>query len=385
MSGLYDGCDMRVALGRMAAVPIGGTAGMDISDMEKLERTGEAQVYPRDVGDTGQWGMTAPRDIGNSPDEHLLGDVSAVHPMHDVTRLDDLAPRLRSADMMVVGQTLLTAITALQAARKREAAWRNILPALRTGRFLTTLQEDPLTARGFARPRGYPGDAPLIDLIYGRGEARDLVNGASATGRRIFLHNSMAPASLAVRERRRIAADFLGRAVTSAHNPHILSIAAGHGRELDEAPGLVENCGRFLALDQDARSLEVLKAAHRGVDVVEAGVREIIHGLFDGRRFDVIYSLGLFDYLSDAVAVRLLKAMSEITSPSGQILIANFIPGIRDAGYLEAFMRWNLIYRSPSELADLARRSVPGRSWDVVLDPHAQIAYLEIGGADVGS
>ena len=69
--------------------------------------------------------------------------------------------------------------------------------------------------------------------------------------------------------------------------------------------------------------------------------------------FDFIYALGLYDYLSQPVACRLTKCMFNMLRSGGAILFGNFLPNIRDVGYMESFMGWKLIYRDIDELANL--------------------------------
>jgi extracellular factor (EF) 3-hydroxypalmitic acid methyl ester biosynthesis protein len=37
----------------------------------------------------------------------------------------------------------------------------------------------------------------------------------------------------------------------------------------------------------------------------------------------------------------------------GTLLVANFLPGIRDRGYMESFMNWHLIYRTLDDIEAL--------------------------------
>jgi hypothetical protein len=40
-------------------------------------------------------------------------------------------------------------------------------------------------------------------------------------------------------------------------------------------------------------------------------------------------------------------------NPGGQLIVANFMPGIRDIAYMETFMDWNLIYRDRRDMVSL--------------------------------
>ena len=72
--------------------------------------------------------------------------------------------------------------------------------------------------------------------------------------------------------------------------------------------------------------------------------------------FDLVYSTGLFDYLQQPVARRLVTNLFQLLNPGGRLLVANFLPGIRDVGYMEAFMDWRLVYRDEDALNALFTR-----------------------------
>lgn len=52
--------------------------------------------------------------------------------------------------------------------------------------------------------------------------------------------------------------------------------------------------------------------------------------------------------------------MFEMTRPGGLMLIPNFLAGVRDSGYMEAFMDWHLIYRNHADMQALAA-ALPAR------------------------
>ena len=91
------------------------------------------------------------------------------------------------------------------------------------------LHEDPLTFRAFSKPRGYAGDAPLLDFIYGEEEGWPAPE-ASEVGKSIYASTTHSAACEAVRARRAFIADLVDRIAEESPYPHLLSIAAGQFR-----------------------------------------------------------------------------------------------------------------------------------------------------------
>ena len=217
------------------------------------------------------------------------------------------------------------------------------------------LQQDPFTCRAFEKPRGYAGDAELIDFIYGR-EERLPPDGVTELGRMIFDYTTRAPAASGVRARRQVVGELVDQLAERVRRPHILSIAAGHLREASISDAVRRGqIGRYVALDADADSLhEVDRCYSRfGVETVPASIRGLLTGKLDLGRFDLVYATGLFDYLQQTTGRRLTSRMFDMLRPGGQVVVANFLPGIRDVGYMESYMAWKLIYRARDEMLDL--------------------------------
>ena len=223
------------------------------------------------------------------------------------------------------------------------------------------LHQDPFTYRAFAKPRGYAGDAVMMDYIYGLGEAIPAARDASPLGRAIFQYMGTRPSAKAVRYRRRLLASLIDR-VAERGSASVLAIAAGHLREVELSSAI--NTGRlqeFVAFDQDEASLAVVARdyAHLGVRTVPGSVRHILAGRANLGQYDLVYAAGLFDYLNAPVAAALTRRMFEMTRPGGLMLIPNFLTGVRDAGYMEAFMDWHLIYRDHADMQVLAAALPP--------------------------
>src|SRR5262249_38418269 len=57
------------------------------------------------------------------------------------------------------------------------------------------LHQDPFTYRAFSKPRGYAGDAVMMDYIYGLGDARQADEDATPIGRAVFAHMATRPSA----------------------------------------------------------------------------------------------------------------------------------------------------------------------------------------------
>lgn len=246
---------------------------------------------------------------------------------------------------------------------------------------LELTHSDPITRRAFEKPRGYAGDAVLMDMIYGI-ERAGLAE-ASPIGKTIFDYNWANDAAAAVRMRRSIIARTIDEICEQRQRSAFLSLACGHLREADLSSAIqCRKFDRFLALDHDQESLTVVERdyAKYGVKTLKKSVRELLRDRqFEGG-FDLIYSSGLYDYLEKKVATKLTYRLFKLLAPGGHLLLTNFLPSIRSVGYMESFMDWKLIYRSEAELVDLAA-SVPRREIDrtqVFSELQENIVFLKL-------
>ena len=262
--------------------------------------------------------------------------------------------------------------------------WKNqFVPTIRRHSVMSHLLQDPLTKHSFERPRGYPGDAALLDLIYCDDESAHQVANISELGQEIFAYTANVPASEAVRERKSLIAKEIDAAIQRKPKARILSVACGHLREIGMTHSIRDSAfEEFVAMDQDPRSLQAVeeKWSNHGVRPVRGTVSGLIRGNLRLGRFDLIYSAGLYDYLNTRAAVRLSAVLFKLLNEGGVLLISNFLPAILETGYMEAIMDWWLIRRSPNEIESLAAE-MPDSDVSikvVSLDSHNRIGYLRI-------
>lgn len=290
-------------------------------------------------------------------------------------------------DGSAVGKAMGAITAGLHAKRSAcsESEWRTeVIPALRIHALYPALLEDPFVRHSAVRPRGYAGDAELLDFIYRSDNIRSRVEQSSALGRDLYDFSSATSITQGVRNRLNMTAEEVDRMASAGRRPQVMSIACGHLREAG-----IANCirdsefGRFLAVDQDERSLEFVRRewAERRVEPVQLSARQLIRtSAEDLKLFDFIYALGLYDYLSDETGARLLRKIVELLNPGGKAWIANLVPDLLPTAYMEAVMDWWLVYRRPARLDGLLEgidRSMIA-SHRLFMEPENNVVFLEI-------
>ena len=240
--------------------------------------------------------------------------------------------------------------------------WHALLPIAQSHPVSKFFHQDPLTRWSFEKPRGYSGDAHLLDFIYGDPSVDEEVAGASPLGKALNGCLRQAAASAAVRERRDLLTQHVDEiAAARGSDAEILTIAAGHLREANRSSALQEGrIKRWVALDQDPLSVGSIIRDFRGtaVDAIDGSVRGLLTNAYKLGRFDFVYAAGLYDYLTDNVAVKLTQRCMQMLKPNGVMLFANFSRDISDDGYMETFMNWALLLRSEAEMWRIVNASV---------------------------
>ena len=274
------------------------------------------------------------------------------------SHLDEIDARMSgsNADVNDAMTDLLTVLWSVKSASAPHV-WRQVCAQCLAHPLRARIHEDPFAWRCFRKPRGYAGDAVLIDFLYTREfqrvEPGDRAPKVSPLGRRIFEFTRDIPAGHAVRRRRDLMAQIIDEVCARTERPHVLSVACGHLREATLSSSVSDGRhARFVALDQDELSLDVVEreVGAFGVTPVCASVKALFRGAVARERFDLIYSTGLYDYLDDRLATRLTDRMFEMLRPGGRLVIANFVPDLWCSAYMEAFLEWHLTYRNGEQM-----------------------------------
>ncbi|KMO67183.1 class I SAM-dependent methyltransferase [Mycolicibacterium chlorophenolicum] len=223
-----------------------------------------------------------------------------------------------------------------------------------------------LVDRSYTKPRGYAGDFLTLQMVYD-----DQPQGVRRLGPYVDRWFLGIAASCAVKNRRGLLRDIIvDTARTRPGAPTaITSLACGPAREIfdvlgePEHPDIVATC-----LDIDDQALTYAGAIARSLDVtervslVQANVVKLAlgHNTLGLADQDLVYSIGLIDYLSDGLVVRLLTWIHGVLRPGGTAVVGNFDVDNPDRAFMDHLLDWRLIHRSPADLEGLFAQSAFG-------------------------
>ncbi len=226
----------------------------------------------------------------------------------------------------------------------------------------------PFMARTNLKPRGYSGDSVMMKMLYFNG-----YEGETTYYKLLNKHPLEAPAAQAVRNRRGLISRALFQfktryRPTPSRKMKVLSVACGPAFELKDILLTAQDCElyHFALLDQDREAL--LEAAVNvnqieksldckiSVDYLNESVRTMLSTPQLKRKwgkFQFIYSMGLFDYLTPPVARAVLKKLYELLDVGGEMVIGNFHVSNPSRYYMEYWLDWVLYYRTDEEFLEL--------------------------------
>lgn len=222
----------------------------------------------------------------------------------------------------------------------------------------------PLTHRVFSKPLGYAGDYEMMNIIY-RSEA---------VGKTLFVRCLQRycvnePSAQAIRNR----VEYFVQKITDVIQQHsdpsepirILSVACGPAMEwqkiIPHIPDGVQLEVDLLDQDEQAllstqRQLKRLLARYPKAikfRYLNKAIKNIIVRGTDHQSYNLVYSSGLFDYLSDSVSAMAASRLLQGIIPGGQLIIGNFNVGNPNQLVMDYALDWPLIYRSESDLNSL--------------------------------
>jgi len=206
------------------------------------------------------------------------------------------------------------------------------------------------TMQGFMiqKPHGYAGDFEIIERLYNRYTSSDEAYKAWDE----YMH--YLPAAKAVCNRKDYFKTLMKDTVRHHDTVNVLNVASGPARDLYEF--LIENPTYDIqvdCVDQDKNAIDFAsKRCELFSERVHFHQANALKFKTD-KKYDLVWSAGLFDYFDDTVFVKALYQLMVQVKPGGELVIGNFADGNPSKPYMEV-VSWHLHHRSAVKLRKLA-------------------------------
>jgi extracellular factor (EF) 3-hydroxypalmitic acid methyl ester biosynthesis protein len=258
----------------------------------------------------------------------------------------------------------------------------------------------PLQRRAYEKPLGYAGDYRMMELCFAPSLAGDSLFGRflHSVGQSYTLVRAVVAREAVMREAARAALKSEGEGPV-----RILALAAGPSielRRLLEEVTFVPRPVELILLDQDPSAHEaahrqltrILLERHRGllpvtVRCLHFSVRQLIrpmnaeeHRVRDTLgNLDLVYSAGLYDYLSDPVAARLTQLLYSLVRDRGRVLVGNLLETPDSTWMMEYVLGWRLHYRTAQSMLGFSGHLAPAPARvGITMDATGRCAFLDV-------
>jgi len=190
-----------------------------------------------------------------------------------------------------------------------------------------------IVKRGYEKPLGYPGDYKMLEIVYDN----KAISEKNDIGRYFDNNFLESPYAVAVRIRKDRLRDLLEEFINGAKlsNINILNIACGSCREVRELLPAIKTQARisFICLDWDSEALRFSKVMLGPIvpqnvelkfvkeDVLKIARNEPCVQSLD--KPNLIYSIGLIDYLPDRALKDLIRTLYQILQKDGKLILTH--------------------------------------------------------------
>ncbi len=217
--------------------------------------------------------------------------------------------------------------------------------------------------RSYAKPLGYPGDFEIMNQVYDWER-----KGANVY--QMLMHRLGLEVAECIKTRMDVVCSHISKTVQekgTARAARILSLGSGPAREAElflSGASLKTRRVEFTLIDQEQAALNyavektyphVLNSQGQArVQCLNMSFTDILRGtgaLGSLPPQDLIYSVGLLDYLTDRRATGLLARLYETLAPGGMVIIGNMNEtALSNLWPMEFITDWTLYYRNDAQM-----------------------------------
>ena len=216
------------------------------------------------------------------------------------------------------------------------------------------------------KPLGYAGDFMIMNYFY---DYCCEYLGESSYEKSINSYTCNIPIAFSVVERKDFFKEKILETLRTKDSIKILSIASGSARELTELveEGKITKPLYFDCLDSEVEVFQNIKntlqkanpedSKYLNIRFNNESFLDLIKGkpilnLF--KKYDMVYSSGLFDYLNDRIARRLIARLFDFLDDEASLFVTNAKDDSNYQAYYEMLGGWKLIHRTEEEVLSWA-------------------------------
>lgn len=250
------------------------------------------------------------------------------------------------------------------------------------------LYESKILKRFYEKPRGYPGDYLMFEMIY---DNQPISKKLGHYFDKYTLAHIMVQS---VRNRKEMMKQLLTAYINenNKQSVEILNIACGSCREIKEL--LYETTFnknvKYIFLDQDKEALSFANKSlpHSNTLVEMSFLQNDILGTLgwktekrmpEMKKKDIIYSMGVVDYFGDNIFERFIKHFYQFLNPGGRLIIA--VCGSRNLQNYVAlrwFCEWNFFTREEKNMERIIKDNLGINSVEIKKEKNQQIFFIVI-------
>lgn len=356
----------------------------DIEDLRGAVIQSQLNAFVNDIGDA---------EIKRVTEQYFNKDIKKY--ITEVARLSQIAPsdsldkntvlnlKKVNDDIVASGEKIILNIVQKNIRKKIKHAFRSLVGPW--------AYKSLIMKRGFEKPRGYPGDYKMLEIIY---DKEPFSTGFGKYFDLYFLNN---PYAEAVRKRKDKTAELLVNSINKhgASSINILNLACGSCREIRDVlssdklryKGVIN----FGLVDHDEEALSFTKQAleiFRKDNIKFSYFQENILKFYDHSQHyeklfgkqDLVYSIGLVDYFPDRMLKEMILFCLGLLDKRGKLLLTikdidrdPFAP-LPPGWYCD----WEFVPRNEQDIINLIKSLKVDIAMETILDESGKIVFIEI-------
>lgn len=235
-------------------------------------------------------------------------------------------------------------------------------------------------------PKGYPGDYTILEEIYNN------TPGSEGLGYYLDWYFLSTILARAVRGRKETMRELLRSELAARKGLRIMNLGSGSCKEVAEvAQDIISSGARFVCIDADQEALDFCSQRCCSAGLAPETIKfrrynalKMVNHERNLQEFgmqDIVYSIGLFDYLKTDILVPLISALYRLLNPGGKLIFSFKDSDRYSPQEYHWLVDWDSFFQRTSEehRTIIEKAGIPAASVATVRDATGVIAFYIAG------